>query len=87
MRLKLEDMPDAPVIHELMIKAFMEYKNDPSPSSALEETVQSVSEALEREEKALIAYVENQPVGMGCFQIKNEGLYFYRLSVIPQKHG
>ncbi|UOE56103.1 GNAT family N-acetyltransferase [Bacillus sp. CMF12] len=78
---------DAPVIHDLMIKAFMEYKNDIPPSSALEETVQSVLDALEKEEKALIAYEDNQPVGMVRFQIKDEGLYFYRLSVIPEKQG
>lgn len=36
-------LSDAPVIHDLMIKAFMEYKNEIPPSSALEETVLSVS--------------------------------------------
>ncbi|TSI02541.1 GNAT family N-acetyltransferase [Lysinibacillus sp. BW-2-10] len=80
-------LSDAPVIHDLMIKAFTEYKNDIPPSSALEETVQSVSDALEKEEKALIAYEDNQPVGMVRFQLKDEGLYFYRLSVIPEKQG
>lgn len=78
---------DAPVIHDLMIKAFMEYKNETPPSSALEETVQSVSNALEQGEKALVAFEENNPVGMVLFQIKDEGLYFYRLSVIPERQG
>ncbi|WP_342744306.1 GNAT family N-acetyltransferase [Bacillus alkalicellulosilyticus] len=77
----------APVIHELMIKAFMEYKNETPPSSALEETVQSVLEAMEKGEKALIAIEENSPVGMVRYQLKAEGLYFYRLSVIPEKQG
>lgn len=78
---------DASVIHNLMIKAFMEYKNEIPPSSALEETVQSVSDASKKGEKALIAYEENSPVGMVRFQLKNDGLYFYRLSVIPEKQG
>jgi ribosomal protein S18 acetylase RimI-like enzyme len=78
---------DAPVIHDLMIKAFMEYKNENPPSSALEETVQSVSDALEKGEKALIAFEENNPISMVRFQLKDEGLYFYRLSVIPEKQG
>ena len=78
---------DAPVIHELMIKAFMEYKNEIPPSSALEETVHSVSVALEKGERAFIAYEENYPVGMVRFQLEDEGLYFYRLSVIPEKQG
>jgi len=76
---------DASVIHDLMIKAFIGYKNETPPSSALEETVQSVSDALEKEEKALIAYEENKPVGMVRFQLKDEGLYFYRLSVPKNK--
>ena len=78
---------DIPIIHDLMIKAFMEYKNDVPPSSALKETVQSVTYAFEKGEKAMIAYEENLPVGMVRFQLKDEGLYFYRLSVIPEKQG
>ncbi|MED1472689.1 GNAT family N-acetyltransferase [Bacillus salipaludis] len=78
---------DAPVIHDLMIKAFMEYKNETPPSSALEETVQSVLDAFKKGEKALIAFEENKPLGMVRFQLKDEGLYFYRLSVIPEKQG
>ncbi|AXF57123.1 GNAT family N-acetyltransferase [Salicibibacter kimchii] len=78
---------DAAIIHDLMMKAFMEYKNEHPPSSALDETVQSVSHALGKREKALIAFEENQPVGMVRFQLKNEGINFYRLSVIPEKQG
>nr|WP_106779388.1 GNAT family N-acetyltransferase [Lysinibacillus timonensis] len=78
---------DAAIIHDLMMKAFMVYKNETPPSSALEETVQSVSEALEKGEKALIAYEENEPVGMVRFQLTDSGLYFYRLSVLPEKQG
>jgi len=78
---------DASVIHDLMIKAFMEYKDEIPPSSALEETVQSVSNALEKGEKALIAFEENNPVGMVRFQLKDKSLYFCRLSVIPEKQG
>ena len=78
---------DTPLIHDLMMKAFREYKNDIPPSSALEETVQSVSNAFEKGEEAMIAYEENQAVGMVRFQLKDEGLYFYRLSVIPEKQG
>lgn len=78
---------DAALIHNLMIMAFMEYKNETPPSSALDETVQSVSDALGKGEKTLIAFEENKPVGMVRFQLKNEDLYFYRLSVIPEKQG
>ncbi|MBB6451006.1 ribosomal protein S18 acetylase RimI-like enzyme [Geomicrobium halophilum] len=78
---------DAAVIHDLMIKAFMEYKNETPPSSALDETVQSISDALGKGEKALIAFEKSKPVGMVRFKLKNEGLNFHRLSVIPEKQG
>ncbi|MDF9759578.1 ribosomal protein S18 acetylase RimI-like enzyme [Peribacillus simplex] len=85
MEIKFAEVSDAPIIHDLMIKAFMEYKDEVPPSSALEETVQSVLIALKDGEQGLISYVDNQPVGMVRFQLKEDGLYFYRLSVIPEK--
>ena len=50
-----------------MIQAFMEYKDEVPPSSALEETCESISIALEGIEKALICYLYNKPVGMVRF--------------------
>lgn len=49
MEIKFADLSDALVIHDLMTKAFMEYKDAVPPSSALEETVQSVLIALKTE--------------------------------------
>ncbi|TKI25013.1 GNAT family N-acetyltransferase [Bacillus pumilus] len=87
MEIKFADLSDALVIHDLMTKAFMEYKDAVPPSSALEETVQSVLIALKNGERSLICFIENQPVGMVRFQIKEGSLYFYRLSVIPEMQG
>jgi len=84
---KFAELSDAPIIHDLMIKVFMEFKDEVPPSSALEETEQSVFNALKEGEQGLISYVGNQPVGMVRFQLKEAGLYFYRLSVIPEKQG
>lgn len=84
---KLVDVSDAPVIHELMIKAFMAYKDNVPPTTALEETVESITTALRDYEKGLIAYMDHQPVGMVRFKLVENGLYFYRLSVIPEKQG
>jgi len=84
MDIHLAKSTDAKLIHNLMIKAFMEI--DP-PSSALEETVQTISLAIEKGEKALVAYEDNNAVGMVRFQITSDGVYFYRLSVIPEKRG
>ncbi|MFA8437397.1 GNAT family N-acetyltransferase [Pueribacillus sp. YX66] len=87
MEIKFAEVSDASMIHDIMIKAFMEYKDEVPPSSALEETVQTVFGALKNGEQCLISYIDNQPVAMVRFQLKEEGLYFYRLSVIPEKQG
>ena len=87
MKIILAEASDAPLIHDLMIQAFMEYKDDIPPSSALEETVQTISTALEDGEKALISYIGDEPVGMVRFRLNDNGVYFYRLSVIPEKQG
>ena len=87
MKIILAEASDAPLIHNLMIKAFIEYKNEIPPSSALEETVQTISTALEDGEKALICYIGDQPIGMVRFRLKGNCVYFYRLSIIPEKQG
>ncbi|MEK3936923.1 GNAT family N-acetyltransferase [Sporosarcina sp. FSL W7-1349] len=87
MRIHSAISTDAAVIHDVMIQAFMVYKNETPPSSALEETVQSIADAMRTGENALIAYEENEPVGMVRFQLTEEGLYFFRLSVLPDKQG
>jgi ribosomal protein S18 acetylase RimI-like enzyme len=87
LEIKFAEVSDAPLIHDLMIKAFMEYKDEVPPSSALDETIQSISTALEDGEQALISFVDNGPVGMVRFRLKANGVYFYRLSVIPEKQG
>lgn len=78
---------DAPVIHSLMISAFTKYKNDTPPSSALDETIESIEAALEAGEQALICHDEGKPAGMVRFTIEGEMLYFFRLSVLPEKQG
>ncbi len=78
---------DAPVIHNLMIQAFSAYKDDIPPSSALEETVQSITLALEDGEQALICTMNEEPVGVVRFRQAKNDVYFYRLSVLPEKQG
>jgi len=85
--MKCTDASDAPLIHDLMIKAFTKYKDDVPPSSALEETVESIANALIEGEKGLIAYLDENPVGMVRFQLQENGICFYRLSVIPEERS
>lgn len=86
-KIKFAEVSNASLIHNLMINAFMEYKDEAPPSSALEETVQSISAALEDGEQALISYADDEPVGMVRFRLKENSVYFYRLSVNPEKQG
>lgn len=85
--IRFANICDASLIHHLMIRAFSEYKNEIPPSSALDETVQSITAALNEGEQSVIGFIDNIPVGMVRFRLKAEGLYFYRLSVIPEKQG
>jgi ribosomal protein S18 acetylase RimI-like enzyme len=87
MKIKFAEVSDAPLIHDLMMKAFAEYKDELPPSSALEETIGSISAALNDDERALISYVDGDAVGMVRFRLNENGVYFYRLSVIPEKQG
>lgn len=67
MEVKIAEVSDAPVIHEIMIRAFMEYKEVIPPSGALDETVQLISTALKNDEQCLIGYVEEKPVAIVRF--------------------
>lgn len=87
MKMRIAETSDAPLIHDLMIRAFMEYKDEVPPSSALEETVETVLNALEDGEQAIISYIGDEPVGMVRFRLKNHAIYFYRLAVIPERQG
>lgn len=87
MKITFAEGSDAVLIHDLMIKAFLEYKDVEPPSSALEETVESVATALKDGEQSLISYVDDEAVGMVRFRLKENAVYFYRLSVIPEKQG
>ncbi|WP_338326007.1 GNAT family N-acetyltransferase [Sporolactobacillus shoreae] len=43
--------------------------------------------AMEEREQAIIAFHETLPVGMVRFILRSDAVYFYRLSVIPEKQG
>lgn len=83
----LANSKDAQVVYKLMLQAFKEYEHATPPSSALSETVESIEQALNNGEQALISYMEDQPVAMVRFTLSNQGIYFFRLSVIPEKQG
>lgn len=78
---------DSELIRSLMVQAFTEYQNSKVPSSAMQESTALIEVALEKGGQALIAFDETIPVGMVCFRVRNDVLYFFRLSVIPERQG
>ncbi|KOS66908.1 GNAT family acetyltransferase [Lysinibacillus contaminans] len=87
MNIVLAKFEDATVIHQVMLEAFKEYEHATPPSSALSETVFSIEQALNGGEQAFIAYVDERPVAMVRFTLNDKGIYFFRLSVIPERQG
>ena len=65
----------------------IEYEHATPPSSALNETIESIEQAMENGEHAFIGYIDEQPVAMVRFTLSTKGIYFFRLSVIPEKQG
>ncbi|WLV25405.1 GNAT family N-acetyltransferase [Aciduricibacillus chroicocephali] len=84
MNIRIAEAKDAKIIHDLMIRAFTEYKNMPASSSALDETEQSVANDLNNGERAMISYMDGVPCGVVRFELKEDALYFFRLSVAPE---
>lgn len=77
---------DADTVHSLMLIAFEEYRRAVPPSSALDETSESVHEALSNgSESAVLLYEDDVAVAMARFKIEADAIYFFRLSVVPSK--
>lgn len=78
---------DVDIIHNIMIEAFSEYIDDEIPSSALEETIETIENDFTNGAYAMIGYYQEQPVASVRFKIIDDYLYFYRLSVLPSFQG
>lgn len=86
--MQIELSKNALVIHNIMLQAFIEYDQVGMPSSALKETIDSIQRDLDNGEQAFVGYDQNRkPIAMVRFQLKNDYLYFYRLSVLPECQG
>lgn len=79
---------EIPIVHKLMLEAFEEYRFLDVPSSALNETVDTLRTALENDlEQALLCSVEGVPLGSLRFTLTENSLYFSRVSVTPNARG
>ncbi|PID04182.1 MULTISPECIES: GNAT family N-acetyltransferase [unclassified Sporosarcina] len=81
------NISDIPVIRDVMIRAFREYEKATPPTSALKETVESITAEMQSGVQALIGYMEEEPVAMVRFRLEDESLYFSRFSVVPERQG
>jgi len=86
--IRLAELEDAPLVHQTMLAAFEQYRNIEVPSSALNETVESIKNSIAGgTEKAIICFCEGVPVGSARFKMEEKRLYFARLSVCPEARG
>ncbi|WP_123041743.1 GNAT family N-acetyltransferase [Cohnella candidum] len=76
---------DAETVHSLMMAAFEEFRAAVPPSSALDETVESVREALRGGEGAFILHEDGNPAAMVRYGINEDVITFFRLSVLPSR--
>ncbi len=86
--IRLAKVEEAPLVYKIMLQAFEEYRRLEVPSSALNETIHVIDEALRNgDEQALIYELDGVPVGVCRFKLEDSHLYFFRLSVIPEARG
>lgn len=81
MEIRAAGPSEAHLVHGIMMEAYGHYRWASPPSSALDETVDSVREALTREGAAL-ALIDGRAVGSVRYY-DQDGLYFHRLGVVP----
>jgi GNAT superfamily N-acetyltransferase len=88
MEIKMADETDTPVVYRLMLEAFEEYRSLDIPSSALNESLEALQIAVKsNSEQALICSINGVPLGSCRFTIKEDSLYFSRVSVKPKARG
>lgn len=76
---------DATTIYSLMMEAFEEYRAAVPPSSALDETIDSIREAMQGGQGAAILLEDDRPTAMVRYEIEGETIHFFRLSVVPSR--
>ncbi|OGX60896.1 MAG: hypothetical protein A2189_04235 [Paenibacillus sp. RIFOXYA1_FULL_44_5] len=71
-----------------MLSAFEEYRHIEVPSSALNEKLSSLEEALKRGSESAVLYYQDKEAVASCrFKFDEHSLYFSRLSVCPEVRG
>jgi hypothetical protein len=64
LEIRLANEKEAPIVHKLMLEAFEEYRLLEVPSSALNESLDSLINVLENgSDNALLCFVNGEPLG------------------------
>lgn len=88
LKVRLANEEDIPIVHKLMLEAFEEYRLLDVPSSALNESIESLQTAFKSGlEQALLCSIDGIPIGSLRFTCKEDSLYFSRISVAPKTRG
>ncbi|MGX6445895.1 N-acetyltransferase family protein [Neobacillus sp. K501] len=88
MDIKVAEEADLPIVYKLMLEAFEEYRFLDVPTSAINESLEALQSAVKsNSEKALLCLINGDPLGSCRFTMKEDSLYFSRVSVVPEARG
>lgn len=86
--IRLANEKETPIVHKLMLDAFEEYRVLEVPSSALNESLENLLITIRNDSvKLILCFVDGEPLGSSRFTIKDDSLFFSRLSVTPDARG
>lgn len=75
-------------VHRMMLAAFAEYEKYDTPSSAMNEKLSVLVEAVQKgEEQAILSLLNHEPAGSVRFKHDEDAYYFSRLGVRPEARG
>ncbi|MFT3654950.1 hypothetical protein DALLNEIH_01370 [Bacillus sp. B01(2024)] len=88
LEIRLASAEEYQIVHKIMLEAFEEYRFLEVPSSALNEPLDNLLNAMKQGlEKALLCFVDGEPVASSRITLKDTSIYFSRLSVTSHARG
>lgn len=79
----IKQTTDAKLLTTLLHESFAQYALDTIPSSALQETPESMEQLLLNGTEAYVYFLDQRPVGIVRTTIEGQALMFSRLGVLP----
>ncbi|MFS0877331.1 GNAT family N-acetyltransferase [Solibacillus isronensis] len=85
--MKIEMSIDPAKAVKVIHQAFKRYETDPQPSSALNETADSISSEIKQGTEMFGVYDNDELIALVKCIVNKEFIYFSRLSVLPKNQG